>query len=347
MLTWKCASRHNGVHFFDISTSESGPSDNGVLCTFWLSHVLRATTACTISTSQLPKVVRSWCVLYILTWKCASRHNGVQFFISHLASWLRTRRFSEPSFRPSGATNHWKNSVSRLSYLFTHLHLLSSDSFPSTLLSSNLSLLSASSLLCFSSVHIVRSLTSKLPSMIMVYYGILWCTVPWGCLFSQIYLIYVQRGTARTCFLVSIHSKSAPHHSWLTWPKVTDWWLQKNVPPQRWRNLESASQKNVHHHNYHHYLIASIDWSSLSWLVDQPWWSMGSEKYSSTNHDAIIIGHKTDQKNIEEFTEIKVSEFTIPMMRVGIRARMVEKCCTNPLVNILYKKLWKITMFNR
>jgi len=51
--------------------------------------------------------------LYILTWKCASRHNGVQFFISHLASWLRTRRFSERTFRPSGATNHWKNTVFR------------------------------------------------------------------------------------------------------------------------------------------------------------------------------------------------------------------------------------------
>ena len=72
------------------------------VCAFWLRNVLRATTACTFSTSQLPKVVRTWCVLYILTWKCASRHNGVQFFISHLASWLRTRRFSEPTFRPSG-----------------------------------------------------------------------------------------------------------------------------------------------------------------------------------------------------------------------------------------------------
>ena len=47
---------------------------------FWLGNVLRATTACTFSTSQLPKVVRAWCVLYILTWKCASRHNGVHFF---------------------------------------------------------------------------------------------------------------------------------------------------------------------------------------------------------------------------------------------------------------------------
>ena len=73
----------------------------------------RATTARTFSTSQLPKVVREWCVLYILTWKCASRHNGVHFFISHLASWLRTRRFSEPTFRPPGAPNHWKNTVFR------------------------------------------------------------------------------------------------------------------------------------------------------------------------------------------------------------------------------------------
>ena len=80
ILTWKCASRHNGVHFFDIWTQ---------------------------------KVVRDRQFLTLLTWKCASRHNGVQFFISHLASWLRTRRFSEPTFRPSGATNHWKNTVFR------------------------------------------------------------------------------------------------------------------------------------------------------------------------------------------------------------------------------------------
>ena len=88
ILTWKSASRHNGVHFFDISTSKSGPSmvcfvhfdlemcfapqrhlnfqkwsEHGVFCTFSLGNVLRATTACTFSTSQLPKVVRQWCVL--------------------------------------------------------------------------------------------------------------------------------------------------------------------------------------------------------------------------------------------------------------------------------------------
>ena len=103
-------------------------------------------------------------LISILTWKCASRHNGVQFFISHLARWLRTRCFSEPTFRPSGATDHWKNTVvSRLCYLFAHLHLLSSDS-SSLILFLLLSLFSDSSHLCFSSVHIVGSLTSKLPA---------------------------------------------------------------------------------------------------------------------------------------------------------------------------------------
>ena len=110
ILTSKCASRHNGLHFFDISTSKSGPSmvcvvhfdlemcfapqrralfrhrnfqkwsEPDVLCTFWLGNVLRATTACTFSTSQLPKVVRAWFALYILTWRCASRHNGLHSF---------------------------------------------------------------------------------------------------------------------------------------------------------------------------------------------------------------------------------------------------------------------------
>ena len=128
--------------------------------------MLRATTACTFSTSQLPKVVRTWCVLHILTSKCASRHNGVQFFIAHLASWLRTRRFSEPTFRPSGATNHWKNTVFRDFPTFSRICIFFlPDSFSSDLLSSNLPLLSASALLCFSSVHIVGSLTSKLPSI--------------------------------------------------------------------------------------------------------------------------------------------------------------------------------------
>ena len=76
--------------------------------TFWLENVLLATAACNFPTSQLQKVVRACCVLYILTWKCASCYSGAQFFISELNSYLRTRRFNEVTFRPSRHTNHWK-----------------------------------------------------------------------------------------------------------------------------------------------------------------------------------------------------------------------------------------------
>ena len=47
ILASKCASRHNGVHFFEILTSKSAPN---VRC------------------------------FQLLTCKCASRHSGVQFF---------------------------------------------------------------------------------------------------------------------------------------------------------------------------------------------------------------------------------------------------------------------------
>ena len=138
-----------------------------VFCTFWLRNVLRA-TACTFSRSEPPKVVRAWCVLYILTWKCSSRHSGVHFVLCTF--WLRNVLLATTACTflsliwpagsaPAALASHFstlqshksleKHSVSRLSYLLAHLHLLSSYSFSSTLLSSNLSLLSASSLFAF------------------------------------------------------------------------------------------------------------------------------------------------------------------------------------------------------
>ena len=136
---------------------------------FWLRNVLRATTPCTFSTSQLPKVFRDRQFLTLFTSKCAlrhffvistsktapnpsvfktfyfqmcfapqrralfqhlnfqkwsdaevfctfslrNRHNGVQLFISRLPRCLRTRRFSEPTFRPSGATKPRKKAMFR------------------------------------------------------------------------------------------------------------------------------------------------------------------------------------------------------------------------------------------
>ena len=58
ILTLKCASRHNGVHFFDISTSKSGPD---LVCFVHFDfEMCFAPQRRAFSTSQLPKVVRSW-----------------------------------------------------------------------------------------------------------------------------------------------------------------------------------------------------------------------------------------------------------------------------------------------
>ena len=169
--------------------------------------MLRATTVRTHSTSQLPKVLRAWCALYILTWKCASPHNGVHFFnIStsksaptlrcfvhfdlqmcfapqrratfHLSSILIWPHVSAPAAlasllcdppEPQIIGKTWENKVNRdfstfrapaSSFLWLFLF---SDLFSSSLLFSD------SSHLWFSSVNMIGSLTSKLPSMICSY----------------------------------------------------------------------------------------------------------------------------------------------------------------------------------
>jgi hypothetical protein len=103
-------SRQNGLHFFDVAISKRGLT---IVCFVnfnfqiffvpqrralfrhlnyqkWCEHevflfvlfrnVLRATTACIFSTSQLPKVVQIWHLFYILISKYISLHNGVHFF---------------------------------------------------------------------------------------------------------------------------------------------------------------------------------------------------------------------------------------------------------------------------
>ena len=78
LLTSECASRHNGVHFFDILTSKSGPD---LVCFVHFDlEMCFAPQPCTFSTSQLPKVVRDRQFFTLLTSECASRHNGVHFF---------------------------------------------------------------------------------------------------------------------------------------------------------------------------------------------------------------------------------------------------------------------------
>ena len=63
-----------------------------------------------------------------------------------------------------------QHSVLRLFYLFVHLHLLSSDSFSSLIFSLLLFSFLTLPTSAFPSLHIVGSLTSKLPSMIIFVY---------------------------------------------------------------------------------------------------------------------------------------------------------------------------------
>ena len=129
LFTSKCASRHNAVHFFVVSTSKTAPSPSvfntfyfqmyfapqrhalfqhlnfqkrsgaEVFCTFSLRNRLLATTACNFSSLISPDVSAP----------------------AALASLL----FDPPE--PQKTTK--KHNVLRLSYLFAHLHLLSSDLF--------------------------------------------------------------------------------------------------------------------------------------------------------------------------------------------------------------------------
>ena len=121
--------------------------------TFSLPNVLFATAACNVSTSELQKVLPDRQFFKIFTSKCAFRHSGVQFLMSPLSTYLRTRRFNRPTFRLTRHTNHWKNTAFRdfsniwrgcIFFLLTFvlLHLLSAD---------------LTTLLCLSTVHIVGS----------------------------------------------------------------------------------------------------------------------------------------------------------------------------------------------
>ena len=84
ILTSKYASRHNGVDFLYISISKSGPR---MVC---LVHVdfemcFAPQRRALFRHLNFQKWSGAEVFLCILTWKCASRHNGVQFFIARSA----------------------------------------------------------------------------------------------------------------------------------------------------------------------------------------------------------------------------------------------------------------------
>ena len=166
IFTSKCASRHSGVQFFNISTSKSAPnmqcfvhfhfkmcfspqrraifqhlnfkkrSEADVFCTFSLQNVLLATAACNF---------------WFLLWP----HDSAPAALTCLL-------FDSADTRIIEKTQHFATSLTfgaDVSSFFTQLHLLSSDSTFFWLY-----FISSAFHLCFSTLHIVGSLLFKLPS---------------------------------------------------------------------------------------------------------------------------------------------------------------------------------------
>ena len=174
-LTWKCASRHSGLPFSHIPTSKSGPN---LVCFADVDLKMRFVP-------QRRAIFEHRC---ILTLKCASCHSGVPFLdIVHFKSGpklvcfvhfhlkckfsflispggsapaaLASLLFDPPDPQIIGKTQCFATFVTfraPVSSFFWLFLFLSST------------LLFYSSLLCFSSLHIVGSLTSKLPLTIPV-----------------------------------------------------------------------------------------------------------------------------------------------------------------------------------
>ena len=219
--TWKCASGHSGVQFFDILTSKSGPnltcsvhfhfkmcfalqpraifqhlhfkkwSENVVFCTFSLPNVLLATAAGNF---------------WFLLW----RHTSAPAALTSLL-------FDAPDTRIIEKTQHFATSLpfgagdssffwlSRycIFFLLTLLHLICFSS-------------------PFSTLHIVGSLLFKLPSIIMatmlIGATIIMTAGPWSMKIDSRAAVGVQNTSApqdesdqQTC-----HTTRWLHNEWLT-----------------------------------------------------------------------------------------------------------------------------------
>ena len=147
----------------EIWTSKSGPS---MRCFSHLDfEMCFAPQRRTFSTSQLQKVLRCFVHFDFDVLRVTPACN----FSSRIWPDVATpAALASLLFDPPGPQNHWKkHTESRLFYLFAHLHLLSSDSFSFLILVSSSLRLSDSSHLCSSFLHIVGSLTSKLPLVML------------------------------------------------------------------------------------------------------------------------------------------------------------------------------------
>ena len=194
ILTWKSASCHNALHFLTPQLPKTAPelrcflhfdfemcfapqrsghfqqlnfqewSEHVVLCAFWLGNVLRATTACTFQHRNFQNFFES---LFFLTFwlpnlLCTTAASIFHFSSGQMAPHPPLQRAYFSTLRSPKTLE--RQSVPRLLYLFRAPASSFFWLFLFSDLLSSCSLFADSSHLSSSSVHIVGTLTSKLPS---------------------------------------------------------------------------------------------------------------------------------------------------------------------------------------
>ena len=110
IFTYKCASRHSGVPFFQIGTSKMAPS-MWCFAHFDLQMCFAPQRRAIFQIGTSKMVPSMWCFVHFDFKMCFPPQRRAIFHFS--PEHLRTRRFSEPTFRTSGTTNHWKNAAVR------------------------------------------------------------------------------------------------------------------------------------------------------------------------------------------------------------------------------------------
>ena len=113
-FTSKCASCHNAVHFFDISTSKSAPRPT-VFNTFYFQMCFAPQRRALFQhlNFQSGPTLRCFLPFHFEIGFAPQRRATFHLSSPQMTRCLRTRRFSEPTFQPSRATKPRKNTVFR------------------------------------------------------------------------------------------------------------------------------------------------------------------------------------------------------------------------------------------
>ena len=171
--------------------------------------------------------------MYILTWKCASRHNGVQFSSLIWPAGSAPAALASLLFDPPEPQIIGKNS--RLSYLFPHLDLLSSQAFSFLIF---FLILFSSLTLPTSAFHLFILSEVLLRNFLWFYVYMYWCIYDNICIYDYIciyvyMIIYVYMHVCACiyiymCIYVYVYICIVEYMYLCIYFQAYSWWLQPN-----------------------------------------------------------------------------------------------------------------------